>query len=177
MFERAGNFANGSITGFFTVLVEGDDFNEPICDAVRAILDGHIILSRELGAMGHYPAIDVLNSVSRLASRVATPEQREAARKVREALAAYQQSEDLINLGAYAAGSNPTLDAAIRLRPAAAGISAPGAGCGGTAGSRRSSSCTHCAQADVARRHMKQFAFRTRHACWTGAARRLAWRE
>jgi FliI/YscN family ATPase len=117
IFERAGNFAKGSITGFFTVLVEGDDFNEPICDAVRAILDGHIVLSRELGAMGHYPAIDILNSVSRLASKVATPEQREAARKIREALANYQQSEDLINLGAYAAGSNARLDSAIRLRP------------------------------------------------------------
>jgi FliI/YscN family ATPase len=122
IFERAGNFRpknqkQGSITGFFTVLVEGDDFNEPICDAVRAILDGHIVLSRELGAMGHYPAIDMLNSVSRLASRVATPEQREAARRVRETLASYQQSEDLINLGAYAAGSNPRLDTAIRLRP------------------------------------------------------------
>ena len=99
------------------MLVEGDDFNEPICDAVRAILDGHIILSRELGAMGHYPAIDILNSVSRLAGRVATPEQKEAARKIREALAAYQQSEDLINLGAYAAGSNGRLDSAIRMRP------------------------------------------------------------
>ncbi len=117
VFERAGNFKKGSITGFFTVLVEGDDFNEPICDAVRAILDGHIILSRELGAMGHYPAIDILNSVSRLASKVATPEQREAARKVRETLASYHQSEDLINLGAYAAGSNARLDSAIRLRP------------------------------------------------------------
>jgi FliI/YscN family ATPase len=117
IFERAGNFKKGSITGFFTVLVEGDDFNEPICDAVRAILDGHIILSRELGAMGHYPAIDILNSVSRLASKVATPEQREAARKIREALASYQQSEDLINLGAYASGSNARLDLAIRLRP------------------------------------------------------------
>ena len=117
IFERAGNFRQGSITGFFTVLVEGDDFNEPICDAVRAILDGHIVLSRELGAMGHYPAIDILNSVSRLAGRVATPEHREAARKIREALAAYQQSEDLINLGAYAAGSNGRLDSAIRLRP------------------------------------------------------------
>ena len=118
IFERAGNFARGSITGFFTVLVEGDDFNEPICDAVRAILDGHIILSRQLGAMGHYPAIDILNSVSRLASRVSTPEQSEAARKIREVLAQYQQSEDLINLGAYAAGSNPRLDRAISLRPA-----------------------------------------------------------
>lgn len=117
IFERAGNFPKGSITGFFTVLVEGDDFNEPICDAVRAILDGHVVLSRELGAMGHYPAIDILNSVSRLASKVATAEQREAARKIREALANYQQSEDLINLGAYAAGSNARLDSAIRLRP------------------------------------------------------------
>jgi flagellum-specific ATP synthase len=117
VFERAGNFKKGSITGFFTVLVEGDDFNEPICDAVRAILDGHIILSRELGAMGHYPAIDILNSVSRLASKIATPEQKEAARKIREVLAQYQQSEDLINLGAYAAGSNARLDLAIRLRP------------------------------------------------------------
>ncbi len=118
VFERAGNFANGSITGFFTVLVEGDDFNEPICDAARAILDGHVILSRQLGAMGHYPAIDILNSVSRLAGRVASVQQQEAARKVRETLAQYQQSEDLINLGAYAAGSNTRLDAAIRLRPA-----------------------------------------------------------
>jgi FliI/YscN family ATPase len=123
IFERAGNFKLGgsfnpsSITGFFTVLVEGDDFTEPVCDAVRAILDGHIVLSRELGARGHYPAIDVLNSVSRLANRVATPEQREAARKLRDVLAEYQRSEDLINLGAYAAGSNARLDSAIRIRP------------------------------------------------------------
>ncbi len=117
IFERAGNFRSGSITGFFTVLVEGDDFNEPIADAVRAILDGHIVLSRELGAKGHYPAIDVLNSVSRLAGKVAGAEQREAARRIREALAAYRQSEDLINLGAYAAGSNARLDSAIKLQP------------------------------------------------------------
>jgi len=116
IFERAGRFRKGSITGFFTVLVEGDDFNEPICDAVRAILDGHIILSRELGASGHYPAIDVLQSVSRLASRLATPEQKQAAIKIREVLATYQRAEDLINLGAYAAGANPKLDSAIRLR-------------------------------------------------------------
>ena len=117
LFERAGNFRPGSITGFFTVLVEGDDFNEPIADAVRAILDGHVILSRELASMGHYPAIDVLSSVSRLANRIAAPEQREAARRLREALAAYRQSEDLINLGAYVSGSNAQLDSAIRLRP------------------------------------------------------------
>ena len=116
LFERAGNFARGSITGMFTVLVEGDDFNEPICDAVRAILDGHITLSRELGAAGHYPAIDVLQSVSRLASRVASTDQRQQAQKVREALAVYRQSEDLINLGAYVSGSNQKLDAAIRVR-------------------------------------------------------------
>jgi flagellum-specific ATP synthase len=117
IFERAGRFRKGSITGFFTVLVEGDDFNEPICDAVRAILDGHIVLSRELGAAGHYPAIDVLQSVSRLAPRLCTPEQKEAAAKIREALATHARSEDLINLGAYASGANPKLDAAIRLRP------------------------------------------------------------
>jgi FliI/YscN family ATPase len=114
--ERAGNFEHGSITAFFTVLVEGDDFNEPICDAVRAILDGHITLSRDLGAAGHYPAIQVLDSVSRLQSRLATPEQSGNARKIREALALYRQSEDLINLGAYVAGSNPKLDAVIRSR-------------------------------------------------------------
>ena len=117
VFERAGRFRKGSITGFFTVLVEGDDFNEPICDATRSILDGHIILSRDLGAAGHYPAIDVLQSVSRLASKISTPEQKMAAQKLRSAMADYQRSEDLINLGAYAAGSNPKLDAAIGLRP------------------------------------------------------------
>ncbi|MGA8598436.1 MAG: FliI/YscN family ATPase [Bryobacteraceae bacterium] len=116
IFERAGNFRTGSITGFFTVLVEGDDFNEPICDAVRAILDGHIQLSRAMGARGHYPAIDVLHSISRLASRIASGDQRAAAQRIREALAVLERSEDLINLGAYASGSNPRLDAAIRMR-------------------------------------------------------------
>jgi FliI/YscN family ATPase len=115
--ERAGNFKRGSITGFFTVLVEGDDFNEPICDAVRGILDGHFILSRQLGNQGHYPAIDILHSVSRLTSAIATPAQKEALRKLRGALSAYRESEDLIQLGAYLAGSNPVLDASIRLRP------------------------------------------------------------
>jgi flagellum-specific ATP synthase len=122
VFERAGNFGRGSITGFFTVLVEGDDFNEPICDAVRGILDGHIVLSRRLGDAGHYPAIDVLQSVSRLTSHIAGAEQQEAARKIREALSIYQQSEDLIQLGAYAAGSNPRLDASIRVRDGLVGF-------------------------------------------------------
>ena len=117
IFERAGHFRRGSITGFFTVLVEGDDFNEPICDAVRGILDGHIILSRELGAAGHYPAIDILNSISRLTTKVAGEEQLQNIRKLREALALYRNAEDLIQLGAYSAGSNPKLDAAIKHRP------------------------------------------------------------
>jgi flagellar biosynthesis/type III secretory pathway ATPase len=87
-----------------------------VCDAVRAILDGHIVLARELGAAGHFPAIQVLDSVSRLQSSLNTPEQAASARKIREALALYRQSEDLINLGAYVSGSNPKLDAVIRSR-------------------------------------------------------------
>jgi flagellum-specific ATP synthase len=114
--ERAGNFQSGSITGFFTVLVEGDDFNEPICDAARSILDGHIILSRRLAAAGHYPAIEVLNSISRLSSQLTSPAHKAAAGKIRQALSTYEESRDLIELGAYAAGSNPRLDAAIRMR-------------------------------------------------------------
>lgn len=116
VFERAGAFPKGTITGFFTVLVEGDDMNEPIADAVRGILDGHIILSRHLGAAGHYPAIDVLSSLSRVASHVTTPEHMKAARKVREAMATYHASEDLIQLGAYVSGSNPKLDSSIKAR-------------------------------------------------------------
>src|SRR6202020_757655 len=112
--ERAGNFQKGSITGFFTVLVEGDDFNEPICDSVRSIIDGHIILSRRLAAAGHYPAIDVMHSISRLASKLAPPEHLAAAVKVRAAIAAYEESRDLIELGAYTSGTNPALDTAIR---------------------------------------------------------------
>ena len=115
--ERAGNFQRGSITAFFTVLVEGDDFNEPICDAVRGILDGHFILSRALANQGHYPAIDILHSVSRLTSAISTPRQKEAGRKMRQALAAYHDAEDLIQLGAYISGSNPALDSSIKLRP------------------------------------------------------------
>jgi flagellum-specific ATP synthase len=117
IFERSGHFKKGSITGFFTVLVEGDDFNEPICDAVRGILDGHLILSRELGAAGHYPAIDIRHSISRLTSRIASPEQISQIQKLREAMALYHDSHDLIQLGAYVAGTNPKLDASIRCRP------------------------------------------------------------
>jgi flagellum-specific ATP synthase len=115
--ERAGNFKRGSITAFFTVLVEGDDFNEPICDAVRGILDGHFILSRQLAGQGHYPAIDILHSVSRLISAIATPAQKQAAQKMRSALSAYRDAEDLIQLGAYVSGSNPALDTSIQMRP------------------------------------------------------------
>lgn len=116
VFERAGNFPNGSITGFFTVLVEGDDFNEPICDAVRGILDGHIILSRHLGDSGHYPAIDVLSSVSRLSSTIADKPQGEAIRRVRQAMSEYDRASDLINLGAHVSGANPRLDLSIATR-------------------------------------------------------------
>lgn len=117
VFERAGNFPRGSITGFFTVLVEGDDFNEPICDAVRAILDGHVVLSRDLGSAGHYPAIDVLRSVSRLSSQISDRQQLQHARSLRESLARYEQAQDLINLGAYSKGANPKLDTVLAVKP------------------------------------------------------------
>jgi flagellum-specific ATP synthase len=114
LFERAGNFGSGSITGIYTVLVEGDDLSEPIADAARSLLDGHIVLSRQLAAANHYPAIDVLESVSRLTNAVATQEQCDWMAKLRDAMASYRRSEDLINLGAYTAGSNGKLDAAVR---------------------------------------------------------------
>lgn len=117
LLERSGRNERGSITGFYTVLVEGDDTNEPIADTARGILDGHIVLTRKLAQQGHYPAIDVLQSISRLMSELATDEHRQAAQSVRQLMAAYQQSEDLIAIGAYQAGTNPTTDAAIQLRP------------------------------------------------------------
>jgi flagellum-specific ATP synthase len=119
LLERAGNFiAGGSITGFYTVLVEGDDMNEPIADAVRSILDGHITLSRTLAARNHYPCIDVLHSVSRLFSELANTDHRAAAARARELLADYERAEDLINIGAYQKGSNPKIDEAISYRDA-----------------------------------------------------------
>jgi len=114
LLERAGNFGvGGSITGFYTVLVEGDDMNEPISDAVRSILDGHIVLSRTLAARNHYPCIDVLHSTSRLFSELATKDHQAAAARFRELLAAYSGSEDLIKIGAYQKGSSRLVDEAI----------------------------------------------------------------
>lgn len=117
LMERAGTSNRGTITCFYTVLVEGDDVTEPIADAVRSILDGHIWLSRKLAHENHYPAIDILGSVSRLASTVASAAHLAAAGSLREALATYRASEDLVSIGAYVAGTNPALDDAIALMP------------------------------------------------------------
>ena len=116
LLERAGTAASGSITGLYTVLVEGDDMNEPIADAVRAILDGHSVLSRELAHRNHYPAIDVLQSVSRLAGELLDPPVLAAAGALRESLAIYRANEDLITLGAYQLGADARVDAAIELQ-------------------------------------------------------------
>ena len=113
LLDRAGNSSVGSITGLYTVLVDGDDFNEPISDAVRGILDGHIMLSRHLAALGHYPAIDVLESISRVMPNIVDENHIDASLKFKEILATYKNSEDLINIGAYAKGSNPNIDLSI----------------------------------------------------------------
>ncbi|NBB73274.1 MAG: FliI/YscN family ATPase [Bacteroidetes bacterium] len=117
LLERAGPADGGSITGIFTVLVEGDDMNEPVSDAVRGTVDGHIVLSRDLAQANHYPAIDVLQSVSRLMGRVASPEHQRAAEEARQLLASYRQVEDLVNVGAYERGSDPETDRAIEAHP------------------------------------------------------------
>jgi flagellum-specific ATP synthase len=117
LLERAGTSPQGSITGLYTVLVDGDDMNEPIADATRAILDGHIVLTRSLAHAGHYPAIDVLQSVSRLVGEVVSKDVRSAGQALRGALAAAREKEDLISIGAYQTGSDPTVDAAIAMRP------------------------------------------------------------
>jgi flagellum-specific ATP synthase len=113
LLERAGTSETGTITALYTVLVDGDDMNEPVADAVRAILDGHIVLSRRLAAANQFPAVDVLASVSRVMPDVTTPEHFAAASKVRDMMATYREAEDLINIGAYVAGSNPRVDLAI----------------------------------------------------------------
>lgn len=114
--ERGGTTEAGSITSIYTVLVEGDDFNEPVSDMVRGLLDGHIILSRQLAEQNHFPSIDVLGSISRLMINLAEDEHRQAAGKIRDLMAVYKKSEDLINIGAYVPGSNPKLDKAVSLK-------------------------------------------------------------
>ncbi|MBN2983597.1 MULTISPECIES: flagellar protein export ATPase FliI [Cohnella] len=114
LLERAGTGPNGSITAFYTVLVDGDDMNEPIADAVRGILDGHIVLSRQLANKGHFPAIDVLASVSRVMKDIVSGEQQDAAEQLKRLLSIYKDSEDLINIGAYQRGSNPEIDKSIQ---------------------------------------------------------------
>jgi FliI/YscN family ATPase len=118
LLERAGNAAQGGISGIYTVLVEGDDFNEPVADAARSILDGHVVLSRKLASAAHYPAVEVLDSRSRVRDQVADVQQRAAADAVLRLLAAYRDKEELIAVGAYQPGADPLLDAAIRMRPA-----------------------------------------------------------
>ncbi|HLJ03340.1 MAG TPA: FliI/YscN family ATPase [Solirubrobacteraceae bacterium] len=116
LLERAGTSVCGSITGLYTVLVDGDDMNEPIADAVRSILDGHVVLTRGLAHAGHYPAVDVLQSVSRLIGEIVSADVREAGMRLRTALAAYREKEDLISIGAYRSGTDPVLDSAIACR-------------------------------------------------------------
>ena len=116
LLERAGNFENsGSITGFYTTLVEGDDMNDPIGDAVRSIVDGHIVLSRQLAHRGHFPAIDILQSTSRVMKAVSSPEHLKMSFKIRELIATYKDAEDLINIGAYKSGANPKIDKAVKM--------------------------------------------------------------
>jgi len=115
LLERAGAAETGSITGLYTVLVEGDDMNEPIADAARSILDGHIVLSRRLATSGHFPSIEVLDSISRVEPAITRPEQRGAARELRRLMAAYRDARDLIEIGAYVSGTNPLVDRAVRL--------------------------------------------------------------
>jgi flagellum-specific ATP synthase len=113
LLERAGNSEKGSITAFYTILVAGDDMTEPIADETRAILDGHIVLSRELAARSHYPAIDIPQSISRVMDDVIDEEHKDAAKKVREVIANYEKERDLILIGAYEEGSDPKVDYAI----------------------------------------------------------------
>lgn len=122
LLERSGTSDTGSITGLYTVLVEGDDMNEPVADMVRGLLDGHIVLTRELAHQNHFPAVDVLASVSRLFTQVNTPEHREAVGKIRDLMATYKKSEDLINIGAYVQGSSLKLDQAVALKNQIDGI-------------------------------------------------------
>ncbi|MGI5174046.1 FliI/YscN family ATPase [Treponema sp. OMZ 840] len=118
LLERSGTSQKGSITGFYTVLVDGDDMDEPVSDTVRGILDGHIVLNRKLAQAYHFPAIDILASISRLAKRVSGPQTQKTVAAIRRSMAIYAESEDMITVGAYQKGSNPEVDAAIDLHPA-----------------------------------------------------------
>jgi len=118
LLERSGTSDKGSITGIYTILVDGDDMDEPIADTVRGILDGHVVLSRKLAERYHYPAVDVLKSISRLTQAVTGPVTQKAMGIVRRLMATYEESEDMINIGAYVKGSNPGIDAAIAKRQA-----------------------------------------------------------
>lgn len=118
LLERAGAGEHGSITGLYTVLVDGDDMNEPIADAARSILDGHVVLTRRLATAGHFPSVDVLESISRVVGAVTTPEQRGASTEFRRLLAAYRDARDLVEIGAYVTGTNPDVDRALALREA-----------------------------------------------------------
>ena len=113
LLERAGTGARGSVTGIYTVLVDGDDHNEPIADAARSILDGHVVLDRKLAVSGHFPSVDALGSISRVASRIISREQRDLTIQLRRVMAARRQAQDLLDVGAYVAGSNPLVDAAV----------------------------------------------------------------
>lgn len=113
LLERAGRSDKGSITGLYTVLVDGDDFNEPIADTARSILDGHIVLDRKIAQKNHYPAIDVLQSISRVMSSIVDPQHKKAAGQLKNVLATYAEAEDLVNIGAYKAGFNPSIDYAL----------------------------------------------------------------
>src|SRR5699024_9371678 len=117
LLERTGMNDNGSITAFYTVLVDGDDLNEPIADTVRGILDGHLVLDRKLAEQGHFPAINVLKSVSRTMSKVTTKEHQDAVRKIRSLMATYEENSELIQIGAYKHGSDQKIDQAIAFHP------------------------------------------------------------
>jgi flagellum-specific ATP synthase len=118
LLERSGRTAQGSITGLYTVLVEGDDITEPVSDAIRGVLDGHVWLSRDLANRGHYPAVAVLDSISRVMPEVADVQHVRAAATIRRVLAVWHDIEDLVNVGAYAPGANAEFDIAVRMKPA-----------------------------------------------------------
>ena len=126
LLERAGTSTKGSITGLYTVLVDGDDMNEPVADSVRSILDGHVVLTRALAHAGHYPAVDVLQSVSRLVGEIVSPDVQQAAQQLRAALAVLREKEDLVAIGAYQHGSDPALDTALAHRGGDRALPAPG---------------------------------------------------